>query len=212
MLLAVTPPQITAKNVLSAAERLFQLTLFAFFCRAMFGAFAVTLDWFFLLILFGEGLTVLFVILRRSTTNVSMNRFDWLLAFGAAALPLMARPSTHAMLAPAALVVLGMTAGVCLQLAAKLTLRRSFGIVPANRGVKIEGPYGAIRHPMYAGYLLTHAFFLLGNPSWTNFAIYLAANTMQVFRLLAEERHLLHDPAYQAYAARVRYRIIPFLF
>ncbi len=34
----------------------------------------------------------------------------------------------------------------------KVLLGLSFGVVAANRGVKIGGPYSFIRHPMYAGY------------------------------------------------------------
>src|ERR1700682_5194874 len=47
------------------------------------------------------------------------------------------------------------TAGVLLQIYAKLTLRRSFGIIAANRGVMTSGPYRVVRHPMYAAYLLS---------------------------------------------------------
>ena len=55
--------------------------------------------------------------------------------------------------------------GFVLQLSAKLTLRRSFGVVAANRGVKASGPYRLVRHPMYAGYALTHVGFLLAGPN-----------------------------------------------
>ena len=95
---------------------------------------------------------------------------------------------------------------------AKIALWRSFGILPANRGVKTGGPYRLLRHPMYAGYLVTHVGFLVGFPSMQNTALYAAAFAVQVGRLLREEAILKEDPVYRNYAARVRYRLIPGLF
>jgi protein-S-isoprenylcysteine O-methyltransferase Ste14 len=45
-----------------------------------------------------------------------------------------------------------------------------------------------------------------------NAILYLAALAIQIARLKREERILMLDPAYQAYAARVRYRLLPGLF
>ena len=105
-----------------------------------------------------------------------------------------------------------MIAGFALQLSAKLTLRRSFGVVAANRGVKASGPYRLVRHPMYAGYALTHIGFLLAGPSLWNLALYGTVLTIAVRRIVAEERVLREDPAYRALAAKVRYRLLPGLF
>ncbi|NKF32164.1 isoprenylcysteine carboxylmethyltransferase family protein, partial [Pseudomonas sp. BGM005] len=105
-----------------------------------------------------------------------------------------------------------MCLGFILQISAKLVLRRSFGLVPANRGVKIGGPYRLVRHPMYAGYLMTHVSFFLANPSLLNFAIYATALFAQCLRLLAEERLLKEDPAYTTFMATTRYRLVPFVF
>ena len=99
-----------------------------------------------------------------------------------------------------------------LQLSAKLTLRRSFGVVAANRGVKASGPYRLVRHPMYAGYALTHVGFLLAGPTLWNLAIYGATLAIAVRRIIAEERVLRRDSAYRALADRVRYRLLPFVF
>ena len=100
-----------------------------------------------------------------------------------------------------------MLAGFAAQIAAKLTLRRSFGIVAANRGIKVGGPYRIIRHPMYAGYLLTHVGFLLFNPSLWNSRIYLIGFGFQLVRILAEERVLFQDTACRVFAAQTRYRL-----
>lgn len=54
---------------------------------------------------------------------------------------------------------------------AKLCLWRSFGLVAAHRGLKAGGLYAVVRHPMYAGYVISHVGYLLVAPSWWNLAI-----------------------------------------
>ena len=102
--------------------------------------------------------------------------------------------------------------GFSVQLVAKIALGRSFGCVPAHRGLKKRGPYQIVRHPMYTGYLLSHMAFLLVNPTWWNFCVYLVCYAAQVPRLLAEERLLRHDAEYASYMTAVRYRLIPGVF
>ena len=112
----------------------------------------------------------------------------------------------------AAVCFLAMLLGFLLQISAKLVLRRSFGLVAASRGVKIGGPYRLIRHPMYAGYLLTHVGFFLAHPSSWNFAVNSTALAAQCLRLLAEERLLREDPVYAAFMAKTGYRLVPLVF
>ena len=80
--------------------------------------------------------------------------------------------------------------GLSLIVIAKIALGRSFGLVPANRGVVVRGPYMIVRHPIYTGYLLTHIGFLLANPTPWNIAVLLAANGALVVRAMMEERVL----------------------
>jgi protein-S-isoprenylcysteine O-methyltransferase Ste14 len=103
-------------------------------------------------------------------------------------------------------------AGMVIQLSAKLSLRRSFGILPANRGVVVSGPYRFARHPMYLGYFVNHAGFLSSNFGVQNLVVLLLLWTLQIFRIAREERILVKDEKYRDYAARVRYRLIPGVF
>lgn len=103
-------------------------------------------------------------------------------------------------------------AGILAQVSAKLMLMRSFGLVAANRGIKIRGPYSYVRHSMYAGYMLTHVGFLLASPSLWNAAVYAAAWTLLVARMIAEERVLSDDPNYRNYARRVRHKVVPGIY
>jgi protein-S-isoprenylcysteine O-methyltransferase Ste14 len=98
------------------------------------------------------------------------------------------------------------------QIMAKLSLNRSFGMVPANRGVVTSGLYGLVRHPVYASYLLGHIAFLLANPTLWNASLYAVALGLQLARMQAEERLLRRDPVYAAYAQSVRYRLVPGLY
>ncbi|MGQ0558550.1 MAG: methyltransferase family protein [Sphingosinicella sp.] len=164
------------------------------------------------LLLASESLVVLFILLRRPTEDISRRGLDWLLGLAGTLLPLLAIAPQGPPLLPLLACEALMIAGFLLQLSAKLTLRRSFGVVAANRGVKANGPYRLVRHPMYAGYALTHVGFLLSGPVLWNVAIYGITLFVAVRRILAEERVLREDERYREFAARVRYRLLPGLF
>jgi protein-S-isoprenylcysteine O-methyltransferase Ste14 len=102
--------------------------------------------------------------------------------------------------------------GVFTQVYAKWSLRRSFGLLPANRGVVVLGPYRVIRHPMYLGYFLSDVGFLVANFGLRNVIIVLIQWTVQIVRILREERFLSKDDTYRQYMGRVRYRLIAGLF
>ena len=75
------------------------------------------------------------------------------------------------------------------------------------------GPYRYVRHPMYAAFVLfTFATaMLLG--SWWGVAASLVLVVMVAVRAALEERMLREELAgYDAYARRVRYRLIPFVW
>jgi protein-S-isoprenylcysteine O-methyltransferase Ste14 len=102
--------------------------------------------------------------------------------------------------------------GLVLVVLGKMTLGRSFGVVPANRGVVVRGPYMLVRHPIYTGYLITHAAFLLAHPAPWNLSILLVADTALVLRALMEERVLSADASYRQYCQRVGWHLVPGVF
>lgn len=165
-----------------------------------------------ILLLLSESVVVLFILLRRPTRDISRRPADWALGVTGTLLPLSAVAPQGEPLAPLAACAALMGTGFLLQLWAKLTLRRSFGVVAANRGVKASGPYRLVRHPMYAGYALTHIGFLLAGPALWNLAVYGATLAIATRRILAEERVLMADPAYRALAETSRYRLLPLVF
>jgi|SRR5918993_4980658 protein-S-isoprenylcysteine O-methyltransferase Ste14 len=189
-----------------AFERLALVLLCAPFVLAL----AATLPshpWW-ILIAISETLAVVLILTRRPG-NMALAPYPFIIGFAGTALPLFIRPAEGGALIPAAVSTTLMMAGLALNIAAKLFLNRSFGVVAANRGVKRGGPYRLVRHPMYLGYFATQLGFLLSSFSIQNLVLYLIAWTLQLLRILEEERFLSVDPAYRAYQSKVRYRLIP---
>lgn len=102
-------------------------------------------------------------------------------------------------------------AGSMLVLSGFLSLNRSFGLGPENRGIKTAGAYRVMRHPMYSGYMLAEVGFFLDNFSPYNLLILAVSIIFLLLRLRAEEVLLLKDPSYKKYSRTVRWRLIPFI-
>lgn len=198
--------------VIDIAERILLLCLFTWTCVRLIGAMHD--EWSVIdgALLVSEGAAVFFILTHRFTQNVSLRPADWVLTFIGTTFPLLVRSSTNDALLPLSICAALMSTGFLLQIMAKLTLRRSFGLVPANRGIKVGGPYRLLRHPMYAGYLMTQIAFFGAHPTLWNFVIYATAMTAQCFRLLAEERVLSRDETYRAFMKTTRWRLVPYIF
>jgi len=102
--------------------------------------------------------------------------------------------------------------GTALTVVAMAHLGRSFGLEPAHRGIKTGGLYRAVRHPMYGAYLVSNLGFIAAHPMPLNWALLGLWLAVQVVRVVAEEKILSEDPAYAEYRARVRYRLIPYVW
>ncbi|MBI5575994.1 MAG: isoprenylcysteine carboxyl methyltransferase [Deltaproteobacteria bacterium] len=184
---------------------------FALACFAFWKSFLQTGKLTSLFWMLSEGIVVVLIVFRRPSSAVSKSPWDWFAGIAGSFLILMVRPTGHAVAPDAAGFTLQLL-GTGFQIYGKTALGRSFGIVAANRGVVVDGPYRWVRHPIYLGYLVTHAGFLLSNWSPRNLAVYAAAYFFQAARIFAEERVLLGDGKYREYAASVRYRLLPGIF
>lgn len=197
------------QRVMDLGERVLCLLLFAPFCLRLAHSLAIR-PWDGLVLL-SEGLVVVFVVFRRRPQMVSTRPVDWLFAMVGTAGPMLVTAGGRPF-APPSLGAALMVSGLLISIWAKLTLRRSFGLTAANRGVVHAGPYSFVRHPMYAGYILVDCGFLLVNPLAWNAGVYLITIVTLVARVLAEEKVLARDPAYAAFMERTRYRLAPGLF
>ncbi|MBP0634424.1 isoprenylcysteine carboxylmethyltransferase family protein [Cupriavidus sp. AcVe19-6a] len=102
--------------------------------------------------------------------------------------------------------------GITWQIYAKLTLRFSFGILPANRGIVSHGAYRFVRHPIYLGYLIADVGFLLTNFGLQNLLVYTGLYALQAVRINREEALLSDDPEYREYREKVRFRAVPGIY
>ena len=164
-----------------------------------------------LLLLLSEILAVAFILLRRPARSIDVTPYATGVAFLGTSAPLLVTAQGVGLI-PAWLGYALMVTGLLLNISAKVALNRSFGLAAANRGVKREGPYRLLRHPMYAGYALTQVTFLLLNPCAWNFCVYALSWSVQILRIRAEEKLLQEDPAYRDYAGKVRFRLVPGLY
>lgn len=147
----------------------------------------------------------LLLILRR---EASANAPWWvnLLAWLSAAMPL-------AMHAPAMAVSLKdilPLPGLALMIWSLIGLGQAFGIAPAHRGLILTGPYRTVRHPMYAGELLSLAGTLAAFPGWRNLVVLALFAVAVLWRIFQEEKILRSGQnGYDHYAALVKWRLIP---
>jgi protein-S-isoprenylcysteine O-methyltransferase Ste14 len=111
-----------------------------------------------------------------------------------------------------AITVTASVIGLGIVIAGKVTLGRSFGLMPANRGIVCTGIYRVVRHPIYLGYLITHVAFVFANPSAWNVAVLMIGDAALLLRAVCEEQTLARDTRYQEYQQLVRWRVCPGLF
>ncbi len=165
-----------------------------------------------LLLLVSEALVVVLTVMRRSAAVVDRSMRARLLTALSMLGPPLLQPAAVAALLPQPLTIGLSAAGLAIVIAGKVTLGRSFGLMPANRGIVSAGLYRLVRHPIYLGYLITHVAFLLATPSPWNVAALLAADAALLARAVCEEQTLSRDERYRAYQQTVRWRVCPGVF
>jgi protein-S-isoprenylcysteine O-methyltransferase Ste14 len=85
--------------------------------------------------------------------------------------------------------------------------------VAAEQKVVSTGPYGVVRHPMYAGALLMLLFVPFALGSWVAAPFVVPMFLVIGVRLLNEEKTLMADlPGYEAYCRQVRYHLVPWIW
>lgn len=165
-----------------------------------------------LLLLVSESLVVVLTILRRRASIVDRSPGAAVVTAAPLVGPVLLRTAQGPGLLPDVATVVISAVGLIVVIAGKITLGRSFGIVPANRGVVIAGPYGIVRHPIYAGYVLTHVGFACAYPTAWNVALVVLTDAALMIRALYEERVLARDRVYQTYCRRVAWHVVPGVF
>jgi protein-S-isoprenylcysteine O-methyltransferase Ste14 len=204
---------ITRQTATDWAARGIVCVMFGALCVNIFQEFLRTGHITGLMLLASESLVIVLTLARRRATLVDRSVPAAIVTFvSVAGPPLMRADSDIAALAPDLLTGVVSAIALLLILSGKVTLGRSFGLVPANRGVVVQGPYTAVRHPIYSGYLVAHIAFLVAHPGTWNIAVLTIADGALIVRALLEERVLSKDAHYRAYCRRVAWHLVPGVF
>lgn len=199
-------PQLA--RALDVGERIFVILLAIPFLWAFAKSFSIHPT--FVCVVASEMLSVFFILVRKGGVMAATPRAVAVAFFGTG-FALLARPVGQAPV-PSLISDSLMVAGLALAILSKLYLNRSFGMIAANRGVKVKGPYRFVRHPMYLGYIVDQVGFLLASFSIANLLVYVAAWAFQLLRIGEEEKMLREDAAYRQFAGRVKARLIPGIY
>ena len=165
-----------------------------------------------LLYVTNELLVVMFTITRRFASSVDRSAMARVATVCATLGPLLVRPDARFVLFAEGVVLPLSMIGVGVVVVGKLSLGRSFGLLPAHRGIVSTGLYRLVRHPIYLGAVLTHVSFLLANATVWNAAVLVLADVFLIIRMDFEERLLVGDDEYLRYRQVVGYRLIPGLY
>jgi len=201
----------TRERMSEFAARAFISALFVLLASKIGAEFVKTGHITGLLLLVSELLVVVLTVVRRRAGIVDRALATRVVA-GISIVGVYFIVPTGAPLLSDSLTAAVSAAGLLVIITGKVTLGRSFGLLPAHRGVVCRGIYTIVRHPIYSGYLLTHAAFLLAHPTAWNAALLITSDMALLLRAVYEERTLAVDPAYAAYMARVRWRVVPGAF
>lgn len=155
---------------------------------------------------------VVMTVTRRPSVTTSPRVRDWVAALLTVVVSVQIHPEEWRQTGVQTAGVVLQGIGLAIMAVAVVSLGRSFGIVPANRGVKRSGLYGLVRHPLYAGEMLYFSGLVLTNLSPSNAIVWLGVFCGLMIRAWAEENHLRKDPKYQLYLEATPYRFVPGLF
>jgi len=186
--------------------------LFALLSYNLLADFARTQRITGLLLLVSESLVVVLTILRRRARIVDRSVPAAVVTALSLVGPALLRPAQGPGLVPDLVTAVASAIGLIVIIAGKITLGRSFGIAPANRGVVVAGPYAFVRHPIYFGYLITHVAFACAHPTPWNVLTLVVTDAALITRALYEERVLARDDIYQTYCRRVAWHVVPGVF
>ena len=205
-------PATANRDVPDRLARIVIVALFSFMAVRIGADFLETGRLTGLLLLASEALVVVYTVVRRAPAVVDRSLRARVLTTMSLLGPPLVRPSSIAPIAPEVVTVGLSVVGLIVVIGGKISLGRSFGLIPANRGIVSTGLYRLVRHPIYLGYLITHVAFVTANPTVWNIGLLLTADLALLARAVCEERTLARDEAYRNYQTRVRWRVVPGLF
>jgi protein-S-isoprenylcysteine O-methyltransferase Ste14 len=154
---------------------------------------------------------VITMVFRRAPVRVTPNPWYWLLAFVATygLIAFLAFAQRGSPIVPIVIPGVLVMVSVALMIYARLTLGRSIGYVPADRGIITSGAYRFVRHPIYSGLFVTLLAFCLRAYSPLNLLLSVVLIGLFMLKSVIEEHFLRGNPEYAAYMKQVRWRWLP---
>lgn len=190
-----------------AVTNMLLATFYIFFAFANAQSFLENPRLSVFLIVVAETIAAIFLIIRHDPQETRHSWQTWLTTTCGTLSPFLLRPVEGAedILVGDILLVFGFV----ILIFAFASLNRSFGLLPAFRGVKSGGLYGWVRHPLYAAYVIVFLGYLINNQSLVNAAVVVFGIAFLVMRIHYEEDLLIQHAEYKHYASRTRWRLIP---
>ena len=182
-------------------------TLFILFAIANAKSFLENPRLSVFLIVITETIVSIFLIIRRDPDETEHTWQTWITTSCGTLAPFLLRPIEATEDLPLG-EIFQITAFI-MQIAALVYLNRSFGLLPAHRGVKSGGLYGWVRHPLYTAYVIMFLGYWINNQSLNNAAVIVVGAAFLVMRIHYEEALLFKYADYTRYAKRIRWRLIP---
>jgi len=155
-------------------------------------------------------MTLAFLMVRNHARAFTTRKRDYLYTILGFSTPVFFQPSSYS--GPPFVGAFLEFAGAAFVAGAFLSLNRSFGLAPENRGIRTNGVYKLVRHPMYLGYVMAEGGFLVSNFSTFNLIVLTISVLFLLLRLRAEEQLLRQDRTYTDYSKRTPWKLVPFLF
>jgi protein-S-isoprenylcysteine O-methyltransferase Ste14 len=159
--------------------------------------------------LMGAAIMAVMTFARFAPRSVTINLRTIVATGGMMIIPCFMRPTD---LSTGALATTGLIfelLGVVLTQISRVYMGRSFGLLPANRGIVSKGPFRWVRHPIYLGWLVLSIGYATCYLNDRNVILILITLAFMIWRIDQEEAHLSADPEYRTYMDRVRYRLLP---
>lgn len=204
---APSAPSITVSGLKHAAANVGLATMFflaAIPAAVHYHSGAANLIW-----IVGAAIMGIFSLVRFPPRSSTITASTLIASAGMLALPALMRPEFQSTGTLALCGIALELSGVLLTQVARLYMGRSFGILPANRGIVSKGPFATVRHPIYIGWLMLSIGYSMSYPSARNILLVIFTLPFMIWRIEQEESHLSADPAYRDYRARVRFRLFP---
>ena len=157
----------------------------------------------------GAAIMAVMTFARFAPRSATVNLQTIVASGGMLVLPCFMRPINESSGALAMTGLILELIGVALTQVSRIYMGRSFGILPANRGIISNGPFQWVRHPIYLGWLVLSIGYAMFYVNGRNVMLIAIMCALMIWRIFQEEAHLSVDPAYRGYMDRVRYRLVP---